>query len=70
MTAISGRADRGDRVAVEQDSGTAEVRFAALAVAVPTFLRACVTVLWVVAAVGGVLSVLTLALPRRPRVRS
>ncbi|WP_040822950.1 MFS transporter [Nocardia jiangxiensis] len=32
----------------------------------PTYLQACVTVLWLVAAVAGVLTVLTLALPRRP----
>ncbi|WP_067895657.1 MFS transporter [Nocardia vaccinii] len=38
----------------------------ATAATAPTFLRACVTVLWIVAAVAGVLTILTLALPRRP----
>ncbi|MQY17119.1 MFS transporter [Nocardia macrotermitis] len=41
----------------------------ASAATAPTFLQACVTVLWIVAAVAGVLTALTLALPRRPEAR-
>lgn len=39
-----------------------------MAATAPTFLQACVTVLWIVAAVAGALTVLTFALPRRRKV--
>lgn len=40
----------------------------ATAATAPTFLQACVTVLWIVAGVAAILTALTLALPRRPGV--